>query len=544
MADPDVPDAPADASEEAPVDVDVDALPTAPGVRLVEPGTVVGAPLTPTVSETVRHLVAEVVIYEGARKKTLHVPRVRVAADVVLEAFAPEMTKYRWSPQSVALVDPDGADPEFLTRFEAALATPEQPLVMNADAWGVVAKLPWPAGEDPHAATVGMAHRVAMSHLSIPLPPEGVAPKSVWEFDREVDVFGVPVWQSVSLRAVALDGDQLEVEGDVTYRRAEGKATAATGLGLGLTGADGLVGEGKLRARFDRTAAVPVDLLLTARLEIREQADAKAKKFRLELRADESYRADEDPRVTLKGRATQGGLLVGAVAAGTKVWFNKKKVKVSKEGDFVVGFGRDAPPRALLSFAFDGDPPVRHILQVEARTFEPEAIDGLPPSMVDLDVETRRALAKSRKRISKVRGRRSELVHFRDGFRWPAKGKLTSTYGRKRILNGDEHGYHWGVDIAARPGKKVRAPAAGVVVFAEPDVPLSGNLVIVDHGHGLTSSFLHLQKIGVKVGDVLAAGQVLGTVGNTGRSTGAHLDWRMNLTDTRIDPQTLVSGTP
>ena len=231
---------------------------------------------------------------------------------------------------------------------------------------------------------------------------------------------------------------------------------------------------------------------------------------------------------------------MGKVPPGTKVWFNKGKRPVSDEGDFVIGFGRDAPPRALLAFSFDDGPPIRHILHVGDRTFEPEAIDGLPDEFVNPDKETKRALAKSRKRIEKVRGKSSTVAFYRDGFVWPAKGKITSTYGRKRILNGEEKSYHWGVDIAGRVGSPVKAPAAGVIVFAEEDVPLSGNLVIVDHGHGVTSSFLHLQKIKVKVGDEVKQGQTIATLGNTGRSTGPHLDWRMNLRDTRIDPQLLV----
>ena len=244
--------------------------------------------------------------------------------------------------------------------------------------------------------------------------------------------------------------------------------------------------------------------------------------------------------MTLTGEVTDGGLVVGKAPAGTTVWFNKKKLRVSDDGDFVFGFGRDAAPRALLAFGFEDAPPVRHILHVKDRTFEPEAIDGLPEAFVNPDKETKRALAKSRKRIEKVRNKVSKTAHYAGGFVWPARGKITSTYGRKRILNGEEKSFHWGIDIAGRKGSPVKSPAAGVVVFAEKDVPLAGHLVIVDHGHGLTSSFLHLQKIKVEVGDEVKQGQSIATLGNTGRSTGPHLDWRMNWFDTRVDPQLLV----
>jgi murein DD-endopeptidase MepM/ murein hydrolase activator NlpD len=287
-----------------------------------------------------------------------------------------------------------------------------------------------------------------------------------------------------------------------------------------------------------------VNLWLGSSLEIQPTADAKPKRFGFELHVDEDYMAAPDPRVALTGEITQGGLVRGVVPPDTKVWFEKEKVMVSPEGDFVFGFGRDAEPRALLSFAFAGGPTERHVVHVTDRVFEPEVIDGLPPEMVEPDRETRQALAKSRTKVAKLRRKASEVAYFREGFRWPAKGRVTSTYGRKRVLDGEDHDYHWGVDLALGVGSKVRAPAGGVVVLAEKDVPLSGNLLIVDHGHGVTSSFLHLQKFKVKEGDVVKAGQVIALSGNSGRSTGPHLDWRMNWFDTRVDPQTAVPPRP
>ena len=305
-----------------------------------------------------------------------------------------------------------------------------------------------------------------------------------------------------------------------------------------------LSGRGKLRARSNLKTAMPIDMQLTAKLDVRRDGADRAKRFGFEVRADEDFLARPDERVSLKGEFVQGGLVTGLVPAGTKVWFNRKRIEVSPEGDFVIGFGRDAPARALVAFAFDGGPDERHIVHVADREFEPEAIDGLPPEMVDLDRPTRKALGKAKVRIKKVRNKVTKTAYFRDGFEWPMKGKITSTYGRKRILNGEDKGFHWGVDLAAPVGRKVRAPAGGVVVFAEADVPLSGTLLILDHGHGLSSSFLHLEKLSVAVGDEVKKGQVIATSGNTGRSTGPHLDWRMNLFDTRVDPQTLVGPTP
>src|SRR5690606_5241878 len=129
-----------------------------------------------------------------------------------------------------------------------------------------------------------------------------------------------------------------------------------------------------------------------------------------------------------------------------------KRVTVSDEGDFLIGFGRNARRRARLSFSTPEGWNERHVLHVAPRDFEPEAIDGLPPELVELDRDTQRRLAKAKRRIDKVRKHISTAAHFREGWQWPTRGKLTSTYGRKRILNGVDKGFHWGVDVAAPVG--------------------------------------------------------------------------------------------
>jgi len=517
-------------------------LPTEPVVRLVEPGGKTPQTLAARAPGPDRRIVVEVKITEG-KKKTLHLPITRIAADVALESIGDEGSTYRWSPRQTTVLANEGVDPEFLTAFESALAPDPTPTArpLETDRFDVVTALDWPGAGNPHAGTVGTAQRLALAHLALPVPQLELGEGASWQINRRVDLFGIPAWQTLDCTATRIVGDELEVDADVTYRMIDGEPIE--GKPLGLDGVRGLTGQGKLHARYHLPSATPRDMQLLGRLDV-VTAQAKPKRFGFEVRADEDYRANPDPRVKLEGKATQGGLLIGKAPAGTEVWFNKRRVKVSDEGDFVIGFGRDAPPRALLAFSFDGGPNERHTLHVEDRTFEPETIDGLPPEMVELDKETRRDLGKSRTQIKKVRNKASDVPYYAGGFRWPAKGKITSTYGRKRILNGEDRGPHWGVDLGARVGGKVKAPAGGVVVLAENDVPLSGNLIILDHGHGLTSSFLHLDKIKVKVGDEVKAGQLIGTIGNTGRSTGPHLDWRMNLFDTRIDPQTLVPPKP
>ena len=543
---PEAPSATAtEAEDEARADdeviVDDDAAPTEPSVVSLSSGDDTPETLPARVAgEPAQRVVVQVKITEG-KKRRLHLPVVRLAGDVALESFEEGSSRYHWTPRTTTvLAEGDGVDPEFLAAFEAALAVPQEPtpVPLLTDRWDVVSELAWPSGTDnPHAVEVAAAQRLALSHLALPLPSLTMAEGATWVVHRRIDLFGIAAWQSLECKVDRIEGPQLEISARVRYFGVEG--APISGQPLGLQSVDSLSGEGKLRARYDLKRALPIDMQLLGKLEIRP-SEGPSRRFGFELRADEDYLAHPDSRVTLKGQFVQGGLVHGVVAPDTKVWFNKKKVRVSPEGDFLIGFGRNAPPRALLAFSFADGPIERHILHVAERAFEPEAIDGLPPEMVDLDRETRKALGKSKRQVDKVRNRSSEVAYFRDGFRWPMKGKVTSTYGRQRILNGQDKGPHWGVDLAAPVGRKVRAPGGGVVVLAENDVPLSGNLVIIDHGHGLTSSFLHLDRIKVKAGDVVKPGQVFATSGNSGRSTGPHLDWRMNLFDTRIDPQTVV----
>lgn len=520
--------------------------PTEPSVTMVAPGEGTPLELSPrTPGAAPQRVVVQVRITEG-RRRALHLPIVRLAGDVALQSIDDSGSRYQWTPHSTTvLAEGKGVDPEFLAAFESALAVSEGsgPVSLALDRWDVVTELGWsPSGDDPHAAEAVTAQRLALSHLSIPVPARTMAKGATWVVNRRVDLFGIPAWQSLDCTVVKVEGKQFEVSANVRYFGIEGEAPS--GKPLGLDSVASLSGRGKLRARFDLHTAVPVDMQLRGRLDVRTSEGAKPRRFGFELRVDEDYLARPDARVSFVGPFVQGGLVRGVVPPDTKVWFNKKKTKVSPEGDFLIGFGRDANPRALVAFSFAGGPTERHIVHVADRTFEPEAIDGLPPEMVDLDREVRKALGKSRMEIKRLRNKSSDTPYFRDGFIWPMKGKITSTYGRKRILNGQDKGPHWGVDLAAPVGKKVKAPAGGVVVLARKDVPLSGNLVILDHGHGLTSSFLHLDKINVKEGDELKKGQVFATSGNSGRSTGPHLDWRMNLFDTRVDPQTLVPPTP
>ena len=249
--------------------------------------------------------------------------------------------------------------------------------------------------------------------------------------------------------------------------------------------------------------------------------------------------------VRLDGPRIQGGLLRGRVPPGSTVEFEGEPVRVSEGGWFLAGFGRDAPPEAELVVVLPDGRRERRILAVERREYRIQRIDGLPPGKVTPRSEE--DLARIRAEVRMVKQARSiddPRTDFLGGFRWPTKGRISGVYGSQRILNGEPRRPHFGIDIAAPTGTEVVAPADGVVTLLHPDMFFSGGTMIVDHGHGLSSSFLHLSRILVETGERVAQGQPIAEVGSTGRSTGPHLDWRINLFDRRLDPALLVGPMP
>ena len=248
---------------------------------------------------------------------------------------------------------------------------------------------------------------------------------------------------------------------------------------------------------------------------------------------------------TLEGQRVQGGLLLGRTAPGSQVWQDGQSIRVSKSGDFLLGFTRDAPPTSELQIKLPDGRALSETLTVDRRDYRIQRIDGLPSSKVtprkpaDLERIRRDAAA-----IGRARKRDDDRQDFLTGFKWPVLGPITGVYGSQRILNGKPRRPHFGVDVAAPTGTPVKAPAAGVVTLAVPDMFFSGGTLMIDHGHKLTSSFLHLHRLHVEPGDRVEQGDLIAEVGATGRVTGAHLDWRMNLRDRRIDPQLLVPPMP
>ena len=247
----------------------------------------------------------------------------------------------------------------------------------------------------------------------------------------------------------------------------------------------------------------------------------------------------------LDGPRTQGALLRGRVTPRSSVEFDGAPVRISEDGWFLIGFGRDAPAEATLTIAWPDGRRERQTLVVKPRDYDIERVDGLPARKVTPRSEEDLArIAADVELVKQARRTDDARTDFLDGFQWPVKGRVTGVYGSQRILNGEPRRPHYGIDIAAPTGTKVFAPAGGVVTLAHPDMFLSGGTLIVDHGHGLSSAFLHLSRILVEKGKRVAQGQPVAEVGSSGRSTGAHLDWRINLFGQRLDPMLLAGPMP
>lgn len=250
--------------------------------------------------------------------------------------------------------------------------------------------------------------------------------------------------------------------------------------------------------------------------------------------------AQEPLLLSLKGDFTQGGLVIGQAVKGSKVNFEGMDLKQTEEGHFVFGFHRDMPESAVLTISKDGKKEVQKLF-IRKREYNIERVDGLPPSKVNpMKPEVLARIKKEGALVGSARAKTSEMTAFMQDFIWPAKGRLSGFYGSQRVLNGEPKRPHYGLDVAAPTGTPVVAPADGVVRLAYDDMYYSGGTLIVDHGFGVSSTFIHLNSIEVEDGQPVKQGDLIATIGSTGRSTGPHLDWRINWFKSRLDPQLLV----
>jgi murein DD-endopeptidase MepM/ murein hydrolase activator NlpD len=243
----------------------------------------------------------------------------------------------------------------------------------------------------------------------------------------------------------------------------------------------------------------------------------------------------------LSGEPVQGGLMFGKALPGDRVFLDDDAVMVSAAGTFVIGFGRDETGIRILSVrGADGNTESR-TLEIALREYDIERVDGLPPRTVTPDPEAAKRIQEEIAMVSNARARRDDRTDYDEGFIWPASGRISGVYGSQRVLNGEPRRPHFGLDIAAPTGSPVYAPADGIVTLTHPDMYFSGGTLVLDHGQGLSSSFLHLSKILVEAGTQVKQGDLIAEIGATGRASGPHLDWRMNWLDRRVDPQLLLA---
>ncbi len=246
-----------------------------------------------------------------------------------------------------------------------------------------------------------------------------------------------------------------------------------------------------------------------------------------------------DTKIILEGNFVQGGLLKGKVDKNLDVKFKEKVLRKTSDGSFVIGFGRDHPKEANLYFFINQDWILKK-LDIKQRKYKTQVINGLEKKMVTPPKSFWDRIKKENKVIKEVRSLDSDVDFIFQKFDWPTKGTISGVFGSQRILNGKPKRPHYGVDIAAPEGTDILAPTESIVRMAEKDLYYTGGTVMLDHGHGVTSVYSHLSSINVKVGDKINKGQKIGEVGSTGRSTGPHLDWRINWFSERLDPALFI----
>ena len=244
--------------------------------------------------------------------------------------------------------------------------------------------------------------------------------------------------------------------------------------------------------------------------------------------------------IEFKGKFLQGHYIIGITDPSAKIIIDKKNVKVSNDGYFVFGIDRDRKFDLIITKITNGkkEKIVKKILK---RKYNIQRIDGLEESKVTPPESVYKRIREENNKIGEARAINSDLSFFKNQFIMPVEGIISGVYGSQRILNGKPRWPHYGIDIAAKKGTLIKSSGSGVVTMAEDDLYYTGGTIIMDHGHGISTIYSHLETVMVTVGDKINKGDVIGTVGSTGRSTGPHLDFRLNWFQTRLDPMSILN---
>ena len=244
--------------------------------------------------------------------------------------------------------------------------------------------------------------------------------------------------------------------------------------------------------------------------------------------------------IEFDGKFIQGHFILGKTDPNSKIIIDKKNVKVSDDGYFVFGIDRDRKFDLTITKISNGKIE-KVIKKVLKRKYNIQRIDGLEESKVTPPESVYKRIREENNRIGKARSIDSDLPFFKNQFIMPVEGIISGVYGSQRILNGKPKWPHYGIDIAAKKGTMIKSSASGTVTMAEDDLYYTGGTIIMDHGHGVSTIYSHLENVMVSVGDQINQGDIIGTVGSTGRSTGPHLDFRVNWFQTRLDPMSLLN---
>lgn len=240
----------------------------------------------------------------------------------------------------------------------------------------------------------------------------------------------------------------------------------------------------------------------------------------------------------------QGSPVFGRTLPGSSVLLGDKALRVSPDGHFVFGVGRDQAHDARLQITYPDGTRERRDIAVTRRDWPVERVEGVPQKTVDPPPAIAARIAREQAAVAAQRTLDEPYVDAFASFIWPVSGRVSGRFGRQRIYNGTPGAPHSGTDIAVAQGTPILAPVGGTVVFADPDLYLTGGTILIDHGHGLGSNFLHLSRLDVQVGQRVEQGDIIGAVGATGRATGPHLHWGLTWFSTRLDPQLLPWPTP
>ena len=245
--------------------------------------------------------------------------------------------------------------------------------------------------------------------------------------------------------------------------------------------------------------------------------------------------------VEFNGKFIQGHFIIGKTDPSSKVKIDKKQIRVSKDGYFAFGLARDRKYDVVITIEKNG---VKEKItkRIQKRKYNIQRIDGLEEKKVTPPEEVYERIKKDNKLIAKARAVDTDLNFFKDKFIIPVEDAIiTGVYGSQRILNGKPKWPHYGLDFAQDEGAPVKAMINGTVTLAETDLYYTGGTLFFDHGHGVSTLYMHMNEIFVKKGQKVKQGEVIGTVGATGRATGAHLDVRLNWFDVRLDPATVLN---